>query len=175
MSRTRSVRSRSLALTVGTLLLSGGVAMSSQTSAYALTGQAGTAFQEQSAAAWPRHCCGHGWSCHKCRRGRPGPPGPQGPQGEPGRNGVSGWERIEQNFTLGVGPNPVTETVTCSPNKRVLGGGYVIPPEPFLYGTALIVTASAPTGPNTWGVTVNPVGSGEPVTATAYAICADVN
>ncbi|MEV5573572.1 hypothetical protein AB0L06_26310 [Spirillospora sp. NPDC052269] len=59
-------RIRSVALAAGALLLSGGVALWSPTSAHALTAQTHTAqthtAPDQPAASWPKHR----WGCHKC-------------------------------------------------------------------------------------------------------------
>jgi Collagen triple helix repeat (20 copies) len=102
-------------------------------------------------------------------QGVPGPQGPPGPQGQPGvpgpsgPAGVSGYEIINKLGTLP--PNGTVQVVaTCSPGKRVLGGGYVAPTE------SDATPLSRPEGENAWRVDFKSNGgSGD---ASVYAICA---
>ncbi|HLZ73162.1 MAG TPA: hypothetical protein VKV26_24930 [Dehalococcoidia bacterium] len=108
--------------------------------------------------------------------GAQGPAGPQGPIGAQGPAGLSNWERnqvVLTNPTLA--PNSeMVQQVTCSPGKRVLGGGVRV-----LNRTAgtFLVDDDGPNSDSSWvAVLLNDTGS----TAAAgqvifYAICANTN
>ena len=105
-----------------------------------------------------------------------GVPGPSGPPGAPG---VSGWERVEGPLIIVTNTTPGffatgTSVATCSPGKRVLGGGYA-------YGGCSnpsipsVVPQSYPDAAGTSWVAALMVPFGAPPCGfVAYAICANV-
>jgi hypothetical protein len=98
-----------------------------------------------------------------------GPQGVPGPAGATGPSGLSGYEVINniQNGALQVGGN-VDLVATCSPGKKVLGGGYVVP---SVSDTAPL---SRPEPSNTaWRVSFHSNGGSGAV--SVYVICAFVN
>jgi hypothetical protein len=105
--------------------------------------------------------------------GPPGPNGPPGPTGPPGPAGVSGYE-VRNASTLMNPDQTKGISVSCSPGKRVLGGGFdtngdsPTTPEPTLVasapdfgGTSWAVKAWRPPTTVNWRLTV-------------WAICANV-
>jgi hypothetical protein len=92
--------------------------------------------------------------------GEPGTPGTPGTPGEPGAPGTSGWER---KSVKGVG----SQTVSCSPGKKILGGGGSVLGAVNQQGA---LQASALLDDDTWGVT--PVDLTREVQASV--VCANV-
>ncbi len=96
-------------------------------------------------------------------QGIPGPQGQPGPAGPAGPAGVSGYEIINHLGTLPLN-GTVAVIATCSPGKRVFGGGYVVP------AVGDLASLSRPEGNNAWRVDFKSNGgSGD---ASVYAICA---
>ncbi len=125
-------------------------------------------------------------------QGQLGPAGPTGPAGPPGSPGVSGYEIIWGSSAFD-SPYSQSAFATCSPGKKVLGGGFAIVgfPESGTGGIAPSVVAAQTSGPyrlrispdepvfvrvdNSWGVRAietQPTDGNWRV--TAYAICATV-
>jgi hypothetical protein len=91
--------------------------------------------------------------------------GPQGP------SGLSGLAILSGGYTP-VNSGQITRlTVSCTGDKKVLGGGYS---NPDAKGTNNTVLASFPSSPTTWEVQIfNPSG-GTNFTVVPYAVCATV-
>ena len=101
--------------------------------------------------------------------GATGPTGPTGPTGATGLAGTAGVVTLS-GTTSGSNTSNKTATATCSGGTpRVLGGGFVVLPS----SVAVYATASYPSSPSAWSVTVNNgVLNGTSWNLTAWAICA---
>ena len=98
-------------------------------------------------------------------QGEPGPRGPQGPKGNPGEPGTLQTYAVTQTET-GPGGGLLVAEAMCDAGDVVTGGGF---------DTDRVILASVGNGgdPPTGWRTVARSGPDEPITLTAYAICAD--
>lgn len=94
----------------------------------------------------------------------------QGPQGEPGtdgRDGVSGWIRVEGPRSSVPPGTYGTTFAECPEGTKVLGGGYVVEPDP-----SVVVYADYPGSANKWRVEVFNDHDTYHKDIGAFAICA---
>jgi hypothetical protein len=83
---------------------------------------------------------------------------------------VSGWEIVDQNYTMDATTTGGNYSVSCPPGKFVMGGGMYTPQ--FL---AFTMRASYPAGTSGWTVDLERVGSGPALVFTVRAICANAS
>jgi hypothetical protein len=101
--------------------------------------------------------------------------GSAGPQGPPGTPGVSGYERVvvtTSNEQLGAFGETI-RTVSCTPGKKVVGGGGII----FNASGRWYVDTSGPISDSQWAIafanaTGNPISAGQ---MSVSAICIIAN
>jgi hypothetical protein len=102
--------------------------------------------------------------------GPAGATGATGATGPAGTNGVSGWEKIiGVEISISASTFGFT-TVTCSTNKKIIGGGCYLTPD-----ANLILDASYPNSDNRWLCQAYNQSVGVTAKLRAYAICATVN
>jgi len=90
--------------------------------------------------------------------------GATGSIGPKGDNGVSGWEKKTSTLT---NSSDKTVTVTCSADKKVLGGGGTVTSVNNVY-----LYENYPSADNTWTVSAHRASGSGSWTLTVYAICA---
>jgi len=102
----------------------------------------------------------------------PGPQGIKGDTGDQGPPGISSWERVSATSGNGI-DSYKSITVSCTGNKKVLGGGVT---HSYRSGSLPIIYDSYPSSDNTWtaSVSVEP-GKYETWNMTVWAICATVS
>lgn len=109
--------------------------------------------------------------------GAPGQDGQNGPKGDTGAQGlpgVSGHEVVSQRFTFSPLMSSVTGGAICPSGKKVLGGGFDIPPVIPDITAGYSVLASHPSGGDSWIVRATN-DSAVNRTLEVYAICAFVD
>lgn len=98
-------------------------------------------------------------------KGDTGPAGPRGPAGPPGPPGVAGWEKVVSQFpSQPPGGGLWVARATCSPGKKVLGGGLLAD-----WGADVAYSRPSETG-DAWEV-----AAASHARFWAYAICAAVS
>ena len=102
--------------------------------------------------------------------GLDGATGPMGPQGPQGPTGLAGIEYVTEVIDVLESAN-TTDYALCSGTKKVLGGGFILPP-----GNGVKTMQSVPTATGDgWTVEINDDGTDTlPRTFTIYAICANL-
>lgn len=106
-------------------------------------------------------------------QGPTGPQGATGPQGPTGADGVSGYQIVSASVPISPG-QAAAGTLLCPGGRHVMGGGWTAD---SLFNFGVNVTQSGPNSDGTgWtGSIENTNTSGDPVTVTLSAICADVS
>ena len=103
----------------------------------------------------------------KGENGNTGPAGDTGPQGPAGPSGpgLSGYEIVDTGFLAAPGLQASQGVATCSPGKRVLGGG--------VFGAAFLMTIYGSLPDNSWDAWIGRVYNADVITLhyKVYAIC----
>lgn len=103
-------------------------------------------------------------------QGIQGEKGEKGDTGSTGASGVSGWEKISTT-SASTTEQLKTVTLTCSENKRVLSGGFVVNSSTVTFYTV----SNYPSADNAWTTSVHRSSTTTPWDLTVYAICANTN
>jgi hypothetical protein len=112
--------------------------------------------------------------------GATGAQGPAGPTGPAGVNGVSGLEIVNTAVARNSSTNEdvlVEATATCPGSKLVVGGGGKIDTSNTAIRSQVVMFRSFPSATNAWTASSVIISgfSGQTVTVTAYAICANAS
>jgi hypothetical protein len=140
-----------------------------------LVGSASDCRQHESAVSWN----GEGQTGATGPTGPQGPTGQQGatgttgPQGPTGADGVSGYQIV--SASAGIGPTVAAfGTIFCPAGKHVTGGGWT-DDDPIGRGVNMLQSGPTSDGTGWKGAIENTNTSGDPVTVTLSAVCANVS
>lgn len=106
-------------------------------------------------------------------KGDQGMQGEKGEKGEPGSasaSGLAGWEKISTT-SASTTEQLKTVTATCSENKKVLSGGFVVNSSTVTFYTV----SNFPSADNAWTTSVHRSSTTTPWDLSVFAICANTN